>query len=35
MTLDRAACRALAAERFSAARMVDDYLRAYELVLAT
>ncbi len=33
--LDRAACRALAAGRFSAARMVDDYLRVYGLVLAS
>jgi len=32
--LDRAACRERAASRFSAERMVDDYLRAYELVLA-
>ena len=32
--LDRAACRAVALERFSAGRMVDDYLRVYEDVLA-
>ena len=32
--LDRAACRAVALERFSAGRMVDDYLRVYDDVLA-
>jgi glycosyltransferase involved in cell wall biosynthesis len=32
--LDRAACRQVAQRRFSAARMVDDYLRVYEQVLA-
>jgi glycosyltransferase involved in cell wall biosynthesis len=32
-SLDRAACRARAALRFSAERMVDDYLRVYEQVL--
>lgn len=32
--LDRAACRARGVERFSAERMVDDYLRVYEQVLA-
>ncbi len=31
--LDRSACRARATERFSADRMVDDYLRVYEQVL--
>jgi glycosyltransferase involved in cell wall biosynthesis len=31
--LDRAACRATAAARFSAERMVDDYLAVYEQVL--
>jgi glycosyltransferase involved in cell wall biosynthesis len=31
--LDRTACRAVAVERFSAARMVDDYLDVYEQVL--
>jgi glycosyltransferase involved in cell wall biosynthesis len=31
--LDRAACRAAAAGRFSAERMVDDYLRVYEQLL--
>lgn len=30
---DRAACRAVAQRRFSADRMVDDYLRVYERVL--
>jgi glycosyltransferase involved in cell wall biosynthesis len=33
--LDRAACRARAVQRFSAERMVDDYLRVFERVLAT
>jgi glycosyltransferase involved in cell wall biosynthesis len=33
--LDRAACRARAAQRFSAGRMVDDYLRVYEHVLTS
>jgi glycosyltransferase involved in cell wall biosynthesis len=33
-TIDRAACRAAATARFSAERMVDDYLRVYEDVLA-
>ena len=32
--LDRAAIRARAAERFSRDRMVDDYIRVYETVLA-
>ena len=32
--LDRAACRQVAEQRFSAARMVDDYLRVYHDVLA-
>lgn len=32
--LDRSDCRALAATRFSAERMVDDYLRVYQRVLA-
>jgi glycosyltransferase involved in cell wall biosynthesis len=32
--LDRAVCRGVAERRFSAARMVDDYLRVYEQVLA-
>ena len=32
--IDRAACRAAALERFSADRMVDDYLRVYDDVLA-
>jgi glycosyltransferase involved in cell wall biosynthesis len=32
--LDRAACREQALRRFGAARMVDDYLRVYERVLA-
>jgi glycosyltransferase involved in cell wall biosynthesis len=32
--IDRAACRAAATVRFSAERMVDDYLRVYEDVLA-
>jgi glycosyltransferase involved in cell wall biosynthesis len=31
---DRVACRELAARRFSVERMVDDYLRVYELVLS-
>ncbi len=31
--LDRAGCRAVAVERFSAARMVDDYMRVYDQVL--
>jgi glycosyltransferase involved in cell wall biosynthesis len=31
--LDRAACRQVAEQRFSAARMVDDYLRVYHEVL--
>jgi glycosyltransferase involved in cell wall biosynthesis len=34
VALDRAACRRAAARRFSAERMVDDYLRVYEQVLA-
>ena len=33
-SVDRAACRARAAERFSAERMVDDYIRVYEQVLS-
>ena len=33
-SLDRARCRQVAVERFSAARMVDDYLRVYHDVLA-
>jgi glycosyltransferase involved in cell wall biosynthesis len=33
--LDRAACRRTAERRFSAERMVDDYLDVYEQVLAT
>jgi glycosyltransferase involved in cell wall biosynthesis len=32
--IDRAACRTAATARFSAERMVDDYLRVYEDVLA-
>ena len=32
--IDRAACRALALERFSATRMVDDYRRVYDAVIA-
>ncbi len=32
-SLDRAACRAVALERFSAERMVDDYLRVYADVI--
>jgi len=32
--IDRVACRAAATARFSAERMVDDYLRVYEDVLA-
>ena len=32
--LDRAACRRAALERFSADRMVDDYLDVYARVLA-
>jgi glycosyltransferase involved in cell wall biosynthesis len=32
--LDRAACRTRAIERFSAERMVDDYLAVYERVIA-
>jgi glycosyltransferase involved in cell wall biosynthesis len=28
-TIDRGGCRARAEQRFSAARMVDDYLRIY------
>jgi glycosyltransferase involved in cell wall biosynthesis len=32
--LDRATCRAIALERFSATRMVDDYLRVYGSALA-
>ena len=32
--LDRAACREQAVQRFSAERMVDDYLRVFELVLS-
>jgi glycosyltransferase involved in cell wall biosynthesis len=31
--LDRGACRRRAVERFSAARMVDDYLTVYETIL--
>jgi glycosyltransferase involved in cell wall biosynthesis len=31
--LDRAGCRRVAERRFSAARMVDDYLAVYEQVL--
>ena len=31
---DRAACREAAVRRFSADRMVDDYLAVYETVLA-
>jgi len=31
--LDRAACRAAAARRFSVGRMVDNYLRVYDSVL--
>jgi glycosyltransferase involved in cell wall biosynthesis len=34
VSIDRAACRAAATARFSAERMVDDYLRVYEGVLA-
>jgi hypothetical protein len=33
-SIDRVACRAAATARFSAERMVDDYLRVYEDVLA-
>ncbi|ABE37141.1 glycosyl transferases group 1 family protein [Paraburkholderia xenovorans LB400] len=33
--IDRAACRRSFEARFSAARMTDDYLQAYEAVLAT
>jgi glycosyltransferase involved in cell wall biosynthesis len=33
-TLDRAACRSAAEERFSTARMVDDHLAFYRSVLA-
>jgi hypothetical protein len=32
--LDRGECRRVAERRFSAARMVDDYLRVYEELLA-
>ena len=32
--IDRAACRGVALERFSADRMVDDYLRVYDAVIA-
>jgi hypothetical protein len=32
--LDRAVCRQIAERRFAAARMVDDYVRVYEQVLA-
>jgi glycosyltransferase involved in cell wall biosynthesis len=32
--LDRAVCRQVAERRFSAARMVDDYMRVYDDVLA-
>jgi glycosyltransferase involved in cell wall biosynthesis len=35
VALDRAACRRTAERRFSAGRMVDDYLRVYEQVLAS
>jgi glycosyltransferase involved in cell wall biosynthesis len=34
IALDRAACRARALERFSASRMVDDYVRVYAQLLA-
>ena len=34
VAIDRAVCRAAALERFSAGRMVDDYLRVYDQVLA-
>ncbi|MBA3844737.1 MAG: glycosyltransferase family 4 protein [Actinobacteria bacterium] len=34
VALDRAACRARALERFSASRMVDDYVRVYAQLLA-
>jgi glycosyltransferase involved in cell wall biosynthesis len=33
VALDRAACRRVAEERFSAERMVDDYSRVYEELL--
>lgn len=33
-SIDRAGCRAVALERFSADRMVDEYLRVYDDVLA-
>ncbi len=33
LRFDRAACRAAARQRFSAHRMVDDYLKVYETVL--
>ena len=32
--IDRAACRGVALERFSATRMVDDYRRVYDAVIA-
>jgi glycosyltransferase involved in cell wall biosynthesis len=35
VSLDRAACRQVAERRFSAARMVDDYIRVYDAVLAS
>jgi glycosyltransferase involved in cell wall biosynthesis len=31
--IDRSTCRAVAMQRFSVERMVDDYLRAYAAVL--
>jgi len=34
VSLDRAVCRQVAERRFSAARMVDDYMRVYDDVLA-
>jgi glycosyltransferase involved in cell wall biosynthesis len=34
VALDRSECRKVAEERFSAARMVDDYIRVYEDLLA-
>jgi glycosyltransferase involved in cell wall biosynthesis len=35
VVLDRASCRQVAERRFSAARMVDDYIRVYDAVLAS
>jgi hypothetical protein len=33
--LDRATCRSVAEQRFSATRMVDDYLAVYDDVIAS